>query len=129
MWCLGVRYSGEFHPRPQGGWQNFRDDMYDSDVPWELVIDNNSGTYGPDPMMLPALKACMEYNFPGFKIVALDFNDPTLKESVEACRTYSMNMRGVRQEELQPHKHNDEEITLQQEATHAPGDTLPPPSS
>ena len=103
--------------------------MYDSDVPWELVIDNNSGTYGPDPMMLPALKACMEYNFPGFNIVALDFNDPALKESTDACRTYAMNIRGVHQLELQPHKQSDGEVTLQQEVTHAPGDTLPPPSS
>ena len=125
---LGVRYSGEFHPRPQGGWQNFKDDMYDGDVPWEMVIDNNSGTYGPDPMMLPALKACMEYNFPGFKIIALDFNDPALKESVDACRTYATNKRGVLNEELQPHTHNGE-ITLLQEVSHAPGDTLPPPSS
>lgn len=102
--------------------------MYDSDVPWEMVIDNNSGTYSPDAMMLPALRACMEYNFPGFNIIALDFNDPALKESVEACRAYAMNTRGVDKDELQPHTHNGEP-TLQQEATHAPGGTLPPPSS
>ncbi|KAF9654041.1 hypothetical protein BDM02DRAFT_3107266 [Thelephora ganbajun] len=101
-----VRYSGEFHPRPQGGWQNFGGDMYDSDVPWELVIDNNSGTYAPDKMMLPALKACMEYNFPGFRIIALDFKDPTLKESVDACRAYALNTREVRKEFLWPHMHN-----------------------
>lgn len=101
--------------------------MYDSDVEWEMVIDNNSGTYSPDPMMLPALKACMEYNFPGFNIVALDFNDPALKQSVEACRTYAMNVRGVRDDELQPHACRGE-ITLRQQVTHAPGDTLPPPS-
>ena len=102
--------------------------MYDSDVSWELVIDNNSGTYSPDPMMLPALKACMEYNFPGFNVVTLDFNDPALKESVDACRAYALNMRGVPKEDLQPHKH-DEEITLQQEVTYTAGDTQPPPSS
>jgi len=126
VWYLGVRYSGEFHPRPQGGWQNFRDDMYDSDVSWELVIDNNSGTYSPDPMMLPALKACMEYNFSGFNIIALDYNDPALKESVDACRAYALNIRGVHKEDLEPHTHNGE-ITLQQEVTCAPDDTLPPP--
>jgi hypothetical protein len=101
--------------------------MYDSDVPWELVIDNNSGTYGPDPAMLPALKACMEYNFSGFNIVALDFNDPALKESVEACRTYAMDIRGVPTEDLQPHIH-DGETTLQQEAGRIRDDTLPLPS-
>ena len=128
VWCSGVRYSGEFHPRPQGGWQNFRDDMYDSDIPWELVIDNNSGTYSPDKMVLPALKACMEYNFSGFNVVALDYNDPVLKESVEACRAYALDMRHVPKEDLQPHTHNGE-TTLQQEVVRAPGDTLPPPSS
>ena len=126
LWHLGVRYSGEFHPRPQGGWQNFRDDMYDSDVPWELVIDNNSGTYSPDPTMLPALKACMEYNFQGFNIIALDYNDPALKESVDACRAYALSARGVDKEDLQPHVHNGE-ITLQQEVAHLSSDTLPPP--
>lgn len=128
-WYPGVRYSGEFHPRPKGGWQNFRDDMYDSDVPWELVIDNNSGTYSPDPMVLPALKACMEYNFSGFNVVALDYKDPALKESVEACRAYALNTRGVHKEDLQPHTHNGE-ITLQQEVTCPPSDNaLPSPSS
>lgn len=100
--------------------------MYDSDVLWELVIDNNSGTYGPDPMMLPALKECMEYNFPGFNIVTFDFKNPALTESVEACRAYALNMRGVQKDELQPHRDNGE-ITLQQEVANAPGDTLPLP--
>ena len=78
--------------------------------------------------MLPALKACMEYNFPGFNIIALDFQDPALKESVEACREYAMKVRGVHKNELQPHTHNGE-ITFLQEVSHAPGDTLPPPST
>ena len=102
--------------------------MYDSDVPWELVIDNNSGTYGPDPMVLPALKECMEYNFPGFNIVTYDFNNPALKKSTDACRAYALNLRGVHKEDLQPHTHNGE-VTLQQEAIHASSSTLPQPSS
>ena len=99
--------------------------MYDSDVPWELVLDDNSGTYSPDPMMLPALKACMEYNFPGFNIVTLHYNDPALKESVDACREYALNLRGVQREDLQPNTHNGE-VTLQHEvSTHPPSDSLP----
>ncbi|KXN87035.1 putative ADP-ribosylation factor GTPase-activating protein AGD11 [Leucoagaricus sp. SymC.cos] len=106
-----VRYSGEFHPRPQGGWQNFSDDIPDDAVEWELVIDNNSGTYAPDLMMLPELKELLEYNFPGFTIHAWDRDDPRLKESVEACRDYSVKYRGVGKDELQPTA-NEGEMTL-----------------
>jgi hypothetical protein len=98
-----VRYSGEFHPRPTGGWSHFSDDTSDDAIDWELVIDNNSGTYAPDKEMLPVLKALLEYNFPELNIFALDHGDAELKESREACREYAVRYRGVRHEELQPH--------------------------
>ncbi|KAI0761498.1 hypothetical protein BD413DRAFT_485927 [Trametes elegans] len=104
-----VRYSGEFHPRPEGGWEAFSDDVPDDSVRWEIVIDNNSGTYSPDPMMLPDLQELLQYNFPGFKFLALDRNDPRLAPSREACRAYALQKRGVRQEELQPHARAGEE--------------------
>ncbi|KAI0782102.1 hypothetical protein C8Q75DRAFT_728052 [Abortiporus biennis] len=104
-----VRYSGEFHPRPEGGWENFNDEVPDHQVNWELVIDNNSGTYSPDPMMLPELKSLFEYNFPWFKIHALDHNDPRLAQSREACRAYALSKRGITNEELQPHVQSGEE--------------------
>lgn len=102
-----VRYSGEFHPRPEGGWENFNDQIPDEQVKWELVIDNNSGTYSPDPMLLPHLKELLEYNFPGFIIHAWDFNDPRLSQSREACRAYALQKRGITQDELQPHPHGE----------------------
>ncbi|KAH7924083.1 hypothetical protein BV22DRAFT_1105697 [Leucogyrophana mollusca] len=98
-----VRYSGEFHPRPAGGWENFSDDIPDREAGWELVIDNNSGTYSPDPSVLPDLKALLEFNFPGFKVVALNHDDPELKRSTDACREYALTKRGVKENELQPH--------------------------
>ncbi|KAL1947107.1 hypothetical protein VTO73DRAFT_14068 [Trametes versicolor] len=104
-----VRYSGEFHPRPEGGWENFADDTPDDAVRWELVIDNNSGTYSPDPMMLPDLKELLQYNFPGFTVHALDRQDPRLAQSREACRAYALAKRGVKQEDLQPHARAGEE--------------------
>jgi hypothetical protein len=107
-----VRYSGEFHPRPEGGWENFEDSTPDEQVRWELVIDNNSGTYSPDPTMLPVLKELLEYNFPGFTIHAWDFNDPRLAQSREACRAYALQKRGITREELQPHPHG-EQISLE----------------
>jgi len=97
-----VRYSGEFHPRPRipgvpggGGWSAFNESMRDDEVDWELVIDNNSGTYSPSKDMLPALKALLEHNFPGLGIVALDHADEELKKSREACREYAARWRGV----------------------------------
>ncbi|KAJ3524484.1 hypothetical protein NMY22_g10978 [Coprinellus aureogranulatus] len=119
-----VRYSGEFHPRPVGGWAKFNDSISDDDVDWELVIDNNSGTYAPDKMMLPTVQECMEYNFGcrtkprshkgerAFRVVVFDREDKRLTESVEACRNYAVNVRGVRQEDLQPHV-DDGEVTLE----------------
>ena len=107
-----VRYSGEFHPRPEGGWAKFSDDIPDELVNWELVIDNNSGTYSPDKDLLPILRELLEYNFPGFGIVALDHQDPALKESREACREYALKFRGVKQEELQPHAQPGDETFL-----------------
>ncbi|KAI0657112.1 hypothetical protein C8Q70DRAFT_920022 [Cubamyces menziesii] len=104
-----VRYSGEFHPRPEGGWENFSDDIPDDRVRWELIIDNNSGTYSPDPLMLPDLQELLQYNFPGFTIHALDRNDPRLIHSRESCRAYALDKRGVRQEDLQPHARTGEE--------------------
>ena len=107
-----VRYSGELHPRPAGGWEEFNDEIPDSQISWELVIDNNSGTYSPDPKMLPKLKALLEYNFPWFTIYAMDYRDPELLKSREACRAYALRHRGVQKRELQPHTTGGEETLL-----------------
>lgn len=88
-----VKYSGEFHWRPvvKGGWSGLQG-RYALDSPstqWELVIDNNSGTYAPDKKLLPNLKALLEHNFPGLRVVALDEGDPELKTSVDALHQYA----------------------------------------
>lgn len=122
--CETVRYSGEFHPRPQGGWEKFSDDISDENVNWELVIDNNSGTYSPDKKLLPKLKGLLEYNFPSFTVFALDYKDDALKESREACRAYALKYRGVKRDELQPQTHKSEE-TLCHKAALAAADQKP----
>lgn len=111
-----VRYSGEFHPRPAGGWDSFSDDVPDDDIQWELVIDNNSGTYSPDSGLLPVLKQLLEYNFSGLKVVALSHEDETLTSSREACRSYATRCRGINQDDLQPHA-ADGEVTLSHQAS------------
>lgn len=39
---------------------------------YELVIDNDSGTYRPNADLLPLLKKFLQYNFPGMHILTLD---------------------------------------------------------
>ena len=107
-----VRYSGEFHPRPVGGWARFSDAIQDKDVEWEIVIDNNSGTYSPDPALLPKVKEIVELNFSGFRVVALPHEDPELRASTEACRAYALSKRGVSEHELQPHVTEGEETLM-----------------
>ncbi|KAG9318003.1 hypothetical protein JVU11DRAFT_64 [Chiua virens] len=107
-----VRYSGEFHPRPVGGWARFSDSVRDEEVGWELVIDNNSGTYSPDPALLPKVKEIVELNFTGFDVIVVRHDDPALKVSTDACRAYAVNERGVTEHELQPHVTEGEETLL-----------------
>lgn len=50
---------------------------------YQLVIDNDSGTYRPDASVLPDLRAFLEKNFPGLGVVTLacdDDEDVRLKE-------------------------------------------------
>ncbi|XP_006458799.1 hypothetical protein AGABI2DRAFT_177010 [Agaricus bisporus var. bisporus H97] len=107
-----VRYSGEFHPRPKGGWRYFKDEIEDDEVDWEFVIDNDSGTYAPDKDLLPKVKELLEFNFPGLGICAWDREDERLKESVEDCREYARKYRGVGKDEA-----NDEDKALMDQAT------------
>lgn len=93
-----VRYSGKFHPRPVGGWENYIDKTPDSPIEWELVIDNNSGTYSPDAEMSPALRRLPAHNFPGIKFIALEHKDPELERSRETCRAYAQMHHDIAKE-------------------------------
>ncbi|KAF2963904.1 hypothetical protein GQX73_g9668 [Xylaria multiplex] len=43
---------------------------------YELIIDNDSGTYRPDKSVLPDLREFLQRNFPGLGIVVLGCDDP-----------------------------------------------------
>jgi hypothetical protein len=66
---------------------------------YQLVIDNDSGTYRPDKSVLPDLHAFLERNFPGLGIVTLGCDDNEDKEIKETQRkikkTEGQNVRLV----------------------------------
>ncbi|KAI0424140.1 hypothetical protein F5Y09DRAFT_151648 [Xylaria sp. FL1042] len=43
---------------------------------YQLIIDNDSGTYRPDKAVLPDLREFLERNFPGLGVVVLGCDDP-----------------------------------------------------
>lgn len=83
-----VRYAGEFHPRPKFGWNRWDDE-------WEIVLDNNSGTYAPSRDLLKNLKDLFLFNFPGLNVVTYDHKDPQLKESLEQLKIAAKEFRDL----------------------------------
>ncbi|KAI0005844.1 hypothetical protein F4779DRAFT_32580 [Xylariaceae sp. FL0662B] len=53
---------------------------------YQLIIDNDSGTYRPDKSVLPYLKKYLQHNFPGLGIVTLACDDPEDQKLKEAQR-------------------------------------------
>lgn len=50
---------------------------------YQLIIDNDSGTYRPDKSVLPYLQTFLEKNFPGMGVVAMDCQDKKLQKMKE----------------------------------------------
>ena len=69
-----VVYAGELHFR--------RNPPGSSGPEFQLVVDNNSGTYAPGKEDLPLVAEVFRRNFPGLHVVALDFQSPLLKQYV-----------------------------------------------
>mgnify|MGYP006949401517 CR=1 FL=1 len=53
---------------------------------YQLVIDNDSGTYRPDKSILPELKGFLEENFRGLGVIAMHWEEEELKEMKEKQR-------------------------------------------
>jgi hypothetical protein len=54
---------------------------------YQLIIDNDSGTYRPDKAVLPDLKEYLERNFPGLGIIAMHWEDKELKKLKDTQRS------------------------------------------
>ncbi|OCF38643.1 C2 domain-containing protein [Kwoniella heveanensis CBS 569] len=50
---------------------------------YELIIDNDSGTYRPNKKLIPVLKEFLEKNFPGLKVVVMACDDEKLSKIKE----------------------------------------------
>jgi hypothetical protein len=61
---------------------------------YQIVIDNDSGTYRPDKSVLPDLRELLERNFPGLGVVVLACDDPEDQKLKE-------NQRNVKKKEGQ----------------------------
>ncbi|KAI1401798.1 hypothetical protein F4819DRAFT_456754 [Hypoxylon fuscum] len=60
---------------------------------YQLIIDNDSGTYRPDKSVLPQLKELLERNFPGLNIVTLACDDPE-DQKLKAAQTKAKKREG-----------------------------------
>ena len=72
---------------------------------YELIIDNDSGTYRPRAEYLPLLKDFLSHNLPGLKVVTLD------------CQGDKEKMDKLKDEQRERKKQSGKQITYQQNAS------------
>ena len=53
---------------------------------WVFVIDNNSGTYSPNKLILGKVKELFERNFPGLEVDAISYDDPKCGQNKEKVK-------------------------------------------
>lgn len=80
--------------------QKFRDPKY-----YELIIDNDSGTYRPSAKLLPKLKEFLEFNLPGLRVVTLD------------CQADEEKMGQLKKEQRDMKEHSGTQITYLQNSS------------
>ncbi|KAL0467956.1 hypothetical protein QR685DRAFT_503076 [Neurospora intermedia] len=87
-------FDHETHDHPSASLETSRDPE-----DYELIIDNDSGTYRPDKCVLPDLQAFLQSQFPGLHIRALDCGDEehqkAKKEQLEIKKKEGAKVRMV----------------------------------
>ncbi|KAI5305855.1 hypothetical protein KEM56_003093 [Ascosphaera pollenicola] len=87
--AIYIAYSGEFFVRRRKGHRRSSSRRSTSDGEptsendpshYELIIDNESGTYRPDSSLLPLLQDFISWNLPGIKVKAMDVQSDELQE-------------------------------------------------
>jgi len=81
---------------------------------YELVIDNDSGTYRPDASVLPLLKKFLNENFPGLHVVTKACDDTELdkmkKEQVNRKKKEGSNVQMVQDSDGEISSSDEEEL-------------------
>lgn len=102
-----VWYAGEFHLRPRVGWESIGSG---GDSRWELVLDNDSGTYKPESNGLFKLQRLLQFNFPGLIVITLPRNNDELQRSKAACRAYASRHHIAIKDEPRRHAYRSDTV-------------------
>lgn len=103
----------ETHPPAEIGGGPPSDQPPQDPAYYALVIDNDSGTYRPNPKLLPQLKEFLQHNLPGIKIQTLDCTAD--QEKMDKMKTEQRKRKTAEGEGMQFVQDSDGDISTSDE--------------